>query len=77
MPVSEAIFMQSTYSQDNPSSRYRALVQQYQTLHSQGSPEQGIVPSDMFPGQSLLEHVAPILRVVANYANYAIAAMKM
>lgn len=57
--------MQAAYSRANPSPRYRMLMEQYQTLHSAGAPEQGIAANEMFPGQSLLEHVNPLLNLFA------------
>ncbi len=59
--------MQAAYSRENPSPRYHALMNQYQTLHLAGSPEQGIGATEMFPGQSLLEHVQPLMNLFAQY----------
>ncbi|MEM7003975.1 MAG: class I SAM-dependent methyltransferase [Pseudomonadota bacterium] len=56
--------MQTDYSQANPSPRYRELIAQYQQLHNQGAVEQGLLPQQTFPGQSLLEHIGPLVQLV-------------
>lgn len=55
------------YTRDNPSPRYRTLIAQYQQLHTQGVPEHGLTATQTFPGQSLLEHVSPLLDLFAQY----------
>ena len=51
------------YTRDNPSPRYLELIGQYQQLHANGSPDHGIEAREMFPGQSLLEHINPLLEL--------------
>ncbi len=54
---------QTCYTRENPSPRYRMLIAQYQKLHADGAPDQGIEAREMFPGQSLLEHVSPLMQL--------------
>ena len=52
------------YSRNNPSPRYRALIDQYRQMHVGGDLHLGVEAQDMFPGQSLLGHVAPIRALI-------------
>ena len=55
--------MLNSYAEHNPSPRFHELIAAYRQLHEQGSPEQGIAPASMFPGQSLGEHLVKLLEV--------------
>lgn len=50
----------TAYSRENPSPRYRELLDLYRAMHAHGNPEQGDRAEDMFAGQSLAAHVAAI-----------------
>lgn len=55
--------MGAGYSGDRPSPRYVELMAAYRQMHEQGSPEQGIAPEAMFPGQSLAEHAGTLWQI--------------
>ena len=50
----------TAYSRENPSPRYRELLDLYVTMHARGAPEQGDRAEDMFAGTSLRPHVEAI-----------------
>ncbi|MCP5181183.1 MAG: class I SAM-dependent methyltransferase [Pseudomonadales bacterium] len=50
-----------------PSQRYQELLRAYRQLHDEGSPELGIESAAMFPGQSLVDHVATLLALSQTY----------
>ncbi len=50
----------TAYSRENPSPRYRELLDLYVTMHAHGAPEQGDRAEDMFAGTSLRPHVEAI-----------------
>jgi hypothetical protein len=58
---------EGSFTRNHPSPRYQALMQAYQDLHANGSAEQGIPASAMFPGQSLTEHVGELMRIVREF----------
>ena len=58
---------QQSFSRQRPSPRYQALLQAYEDLHANGSAEQGIPASAMFPGQSLTEHVGELIGMVREF----------
>jgi hypothetical protein len=53
------------YSRDNPSPRYRELLEQYQALHRNGDPAKGIPAAEMFDGRSLPRQASRIRTLVA------------
>jgi hypothetical protein len=53
-----------SYTRENPSPRYRALVGEYQRMHREGIPERGIAPAKLYVGRSLLPHL-PAVRALA------------
>lgn len=55
------------YTRSNPSPRYQALIAQYQQMHLDGVPDHGLSAAHTFPGQSLLEHVGPLLELFDEY----------
>jgi hypothetical protein len=48
------------FTEENPSPRYKKLVEMYKTMHEQGSPEVGRPATKTFSGKSLIEHVGRI-----------------
>lgn len=52
------------YSRQNPSSRYLELLALYQQLHEHGNEQEGIAPQDMFPGESVIHHLAKIKELI-------------
>lgn len=54
----------TAYSRANPSPRYLEMGEIYRALHREGDREAGIEPEHMFPGRSLLPHVALIGKLV-------------
>jgi hypothetical protein len=50
-----------SYSRENPSPRYTELLEQYQTVHSQGIVDQNLPAEDTFSGTSLGRHL-PMIR---------------
>ncbi|MEQ8355232.1 MAG: hypothetical protein RH942_06810 [Kiloniellaceae bacterium] len=48
------------FTEENPSRRYRKLVEMYKTMHSEGSPDVGRPAEKTFSGKSLTEHVSRI-----------------
>jgi hypothetical protein len=53
-----------TFSRDNPSPRYRELLEQYRSLHRDGDPAKGILPQKMFDGRSLPRQASRIKALV-------------
>lgn len=53
------------YSRDNPSPRYRTLLEQYRALHADGDPAKGIPAGAMFDGRSLPRQASRIKALVA------------
>jgi hypothetical protein len=54
-----------TPSRDNPSPRYRDLLEQYRALHRDGDPKKGIAAEKMFDGRSLPPQAARIKTLIA------------
>lgn len=52
-----------SWTRQNPSPRYRELLEQYQTMHQHGEQRLGIPASQTFDGRSLPEHAA----IIKNY----------
>lgn len=52
------------YSRQNPSPRYRALIEQYRELHRHGEKRIGLEPENTFPGEKLLPQAARIKRLI-------------
>lgn len=52
------------WSRSNPSPRYHQLISQYQELHREGDPKRDHKPEDVYPGISLLPHIAAIRELV-------------
>jgi hypothetical protein len=61
-----------TYSRDNPSPRYRELLDQYRTLHRDGDPKKGVAAHNMFDGRSLPRQAARIKALVARTGSKAL-----
>ena len=61
----------NAYSRTNPSPRYYELLQQYQALHTYGAPEQGVEAHQMFPGQSLLQHVSTLIQLTQRFGFHS------
>jgi len=55
----------STFSRLNPSPRFRALVEMYQTMHRDGEADSGKAPTETFDGRSLLPHTRLIRDLIA------------
>jgi hypothetical protein len=53
------------YSRHNPSPRYQNLVALYRQMHAEGIPHQGIPPSKLFIGASLLPNLPKIKALIA------------
>jgi len=49
------------FSRQAPSTRYRALLEQYTLLHASGESKLGLTPEETYPGVSLIPH-APVIR---------------
>lgn len=60
----EDLFKKTKYTRENPSARYRELLQQYQQLHTDGEKTLGLAPEDTFPGQSLPAQAPMIKRLI-------------
>ncbi len=54
-----------TYSRDNPSQRYRELVELYRSMHRDGDAAHGLNAEQTFPGQSLPRQAHRIKPLVA------------
>ena len=54
-----------TYSRDNPSPRYRELLEQYRAMHRDGDLQRGIAAEKMFSGMSLPPQARRIKALVA------------
>jgi hypothetical protein len=54
-----------TYSRDNPSPRYRELVDMYRTMHRVGDAAHGLSAEQTFPGQSLPRQAHRIKPLIA------------
>lgn len=52
------------FTEEQPSQRYRKLVEMYKTMHEAGSPEVGRPAAKTFSGISLAEHLAPIASLI-------------
>ncbi|MEO3429336.1 hypothetical protein AAFN88_10795 [Pelagibius sp. CAU 1746] len=52
------------FTEENPSPRYKKLVEMYKTMHQEGSPEAGRPAKKTFSGKSLIEHVGPIANLI-------------
>ena len=53
------------FTEDRPSGGYRKLIEMYQTMHQEGSPQAGLPPEKTFWGKSLVEHIDPIAALIA------------
>ena len=62
---------ETAYSRTHPSPRYYELLQQYQALHTHGAPEQGVAAHQMFPGQSLLQHVSTLIQLTQRFGFHS------
>ena len=60
-------FESGNFSRSAPSPRYAELLFEYQLMHSHGDPEQGLDGSQVFPGQSLTEHVLALDELKRHY----------
>lgn len=56
--------MNAQYTRDNPSPRYKELVQLYRQMHEEGEQFLGIPPGQTFPGQSLPPQAGRIKRLI-------------
>ena len=56
-----------SYSRENPSPRYRELLEMYSTMHNEGDSSHGIPPEKMFPGQSLPPHAGRIKQMLQKF----------
>jgi hypothetical protein len=56
--------MSQKFTRASPSPRYRKLIEQYQTMHTQGEVHLGIPPDKTFPGQSLPPQAPNIKRLI-------------
>jgi hypothetical protein len=63
---------ESKYSRQNPSARYRRLVELYREMHVRGELIRGIAPEHTFPGSSLLPQAHHVRRLVAQTAARSI-----
>src|SRR6266480_342735 len=54
-----------THSRQNPSARYRRLLDLYREMHVRGELIRGIAPERTFPGSSLLPQAHHVRRLVA------------
>lgn len=52
------------YSRQHPSHRYLELLTLYRQLHEHGNEQEGIAPQDMFPGESVIHHLAKIKELI-------------
>lgn len=52
------------YSRQNPSTRYRMLIEQYRNMHREGEKFLGIAPEKTFPGGKLLPQATRIKRLI-------------
>lgn len=57
--------MDTDYSRQNPSPRYRALVAIYQDMHEHGDVAHGHLPEHTFDGRSLAPHTATVRDLTA------------
>lgn len=53
------------YTRDNPSPRFRQLVEQYGLLHRDGDPSKGIAAAQMFDGKSLPRQAHRIKKLIS------------
>jgi hypothetical protein len=53
-----------TFSRQQPSSRYRELLEQYRAMHRDGDPKKGIAAEQMFDGRSLPRQASRIKALV-------------
>ena len=53
-----------TYSREQPSPRYRELLEQYRAMHRDGDPTKGIAAEQMFDGRSLPRQASRIKALV-------------
>jgi hypothetical protein len=53
------------YTRDNPSARFRELVEQYRLMHRDGDPRKGIPAAQMFDGRSLPRQAHRIRKMIA------------
>lgn len=51
------------YTRQNPSPRYRALIEQYRAMHREGEKFIGLAPEKTFPGEKLLPQASRIKRL--------------
>lgn len=56
------------YTRQNPSPRYRELVQQYQLMHTHGEQRLGIPAEETFPGHSIRDHLGSIKSLVQKHS---------
>jgi len=52
------------YSRQNPSTRYRELIQMYQDMHVHGERFKGVAPEETFDGRSLGKEAVRIKRLI-------------
>ncbi len=52
------------YSRENPSPRYRELLDLYRQMHRHGIPEEGRAPENTFPGGSLISFLPAIKALI-------------
>jgi hypothetical protein len=52
------------YSRNNPSARYREMIEQYRCLHREGEKRLGLTPEETFPGISLFPHIIHIKKLI-------------
>ena len=55
----------ATHSRQNPSARYRRLLELYREMHARGELMRSIAPEHTFPGSSLLPQAHHVRRLVA------------
>lgn len=60
------------YSRQNPSPRYRALIEQYRCMHTEGERFLGIPPERTFPGQSLFAQAGRIKDMILHHGARSI-----
>lgn len=53
-----------SYSRQNPSARYRALLDMYRDMHEHGEKFMGIAPEKTFDGRSLSKEISSIRRMI-------------
>ena len=53
-----------TYTRTDPSPRYRYLLDQYRSLHTEGEKRLGMPPAKVFPGQSLFAQMHRIKQMI-------------